>query len=204
MKRWLILLVICITGFAGFWFFIKSKKQHQGTPPQPIALSVHSDTFNTSVNKMMQAYFDLKDGLVEYDTALVKASAQRMLNLLDSIPMDELKKDSLAVAQTALATKEDIKLNIESLLQQKDIQSMKQDFSSVSDVMFPAFFIAMNYDGPRIYQQYCPMAFGEEQGAYWISNSDSIINPYLGKHDPEYGKTMLNCGEVKESLPKRK
>ena len=39
-----------------------------------------------------------------------------------------------------------------------------------------------------IYKQYCPMAFNNE-GAYWLSESKDIMNPY-------FGDRMLKCGRV--------
>ncbi len=43
-----------------------------------------------------------------------------------------------------------------------------------------------------IYREYCPMAFNE-RGAYWLSDDADIKNPY-------FGKKMLECGEVTDSL----
>ena len=44
----------------------------------------------------------------------------------------------------------------------------------------------------ELYVQYCPMAFNDK-GAAWLSSSREIKNPY-------FGKKMLNCGEVKETI----
>ena len=44
----------------------------------------------------------------------------------------------------------------------------------------------------ELYVQYCPMAFNDK-GAAWLSSSKEIRNPY-------FGKKMLNCGEVKETI----
>jgi hypothetical protein len=44
------------------------------------------------------------------------------------------------------------------------------------------------------------MAFNENEPANWISNSQEIINPYLGKNHPKHKGTMLHCGEVKDSI----
>ena len=42
------------------------------------------------------------------------------------------------------------------------------------------------------YSQFCPMA-NDGKGAYWLSKEDKVKNPY-------YGKKMLTCGSVKETL----
>ena len=44
------------------------------------------------------------------------------------------------------------------------------------------------------------MAFGEGKDASWLSNTEEIINPYLGKNHPEYKGTMLHCGEIKDTI----
>ena len=46
--------------------------------------------------------------------------------------------------------------------------------------------------GTTAYYQFCPMAEGDK-GAYWMSNSEEIKNPY-------FGEAMLGCGENKETL----
>ena len=76
---------------------------------------------------------------------------------------------------------------------------MRKDFNMVSDILYPAFK-SINYNGPTMYYQNCPMAFGEDKGANWISSTKEIINPYMGKNHPEYKGSMLHCGEVKDSL----
>ncbi len=43
-----------------------------------------------------------------------------------------------------------------------------------------------------IYKQYCPMAFNGK-GAYWLSDSNEVRNPY-------FGDQMLRCGVVEEEI----
>ena len=46
-------------------------------------------------------------------------------------------------------------------------------------------------DSP-LYIQHCPMA-DQEKGADWLSREKEIRNPY-------FGKSMLTCGEVTDTL----
>jgi hypothetical protein len=42
-----------------------------------------------------------------------------------------------------------------------------------------------------------------ESSAFWLSaNSETKNrrNPYLGLHDPKYGKAMLTCGTTRDSI----
>jgi len=44
----------------------------------------------------------------------------------------------------------------------------------------------------NLYRDYCEM-YNNGKGAYWISETKEIKNPYLGKQMP-------TCGEVKEEI----
>jgi hypothetical protein len=58
----------------------------------------------------------------------------------------------------------------------------------------------VKYDRQKLYHQHCPMAFNDEEEAWWISNSNKIENPYLGKKHPKYKGTMIGCGDITDSL----
>ncbi|MFT3981268.1 MAG: DUF3347 domain-containing protein [Ferruginibacter sp.] len=201
MKRLSILVILLLAAFAVYWFGFR-KKESKPKPPkqQPIAVKKHSDVFNNSVDSAMTAYFSMKDAFVEADTAKAKTAARDFIRLLDSIHLDELKKDDSSIIATASGTINDIKANAKSLLLQTDITEMRQDFRTVSDMLYPGFFKTINYEGPSLYLQNCPMAFNGDKDANWISNSEEVVNPYLGKNHPKYKATMLNCGEVKDSI----
>lgn len=148
----------------------------------------------------MNAYHGIKNAFVEGDTNLAKQNTVHLITLLDSIPLGELKKDTAMIFETALSSLNDIRANAQSLLQQNDIVEMRKDFSMVTEMLYPAFFKTINYEGPKLYLQHCPMAFDEDKGANWISNNIEILNPYLGKNHPKYKGTMLHCGEVLDTI----
>ena len=122
------------------------------------------------------------------------------ISMLDSIKVDELKNDTSTITAAAKASIADIRSNAVSLMAQTDITEMRQDFRMVTEMMYPGFFKTINYEGPKLYLENCPMAFGEDKAANWISNSAEIVNPYLGKNHPEYKGSMLHCGEVKDTI----
>jgi Protein of unknown function (DUF3347) len=201
MKKVIALVFLVLAGFTIYWFLLRTKNNR---PPeqkqQAISVKKHSVLFNAAIDKVMGAYFNMKDAFVEADTVKAKENARQFISLLDSIPVKELNKDSSAISETAKFTIADIKANAASLLQQTDITEMRQDFRTVSDMLYPGFFKIINYEGQDLFLQNCPMAFGEEKDANWISNSNEVINPYLGKNHPKHKGTMLHCGEVKDSI----
>jgi len=202
MKKILLTLLLVILGTAGFyWYkFSNAKTGDGGTKQQALTLKKHSDVFNLSVADAMNAYFDMKDAFVNADTAKAKESCRRFIQLFDSIPMAELKKDTLNIFDAAMAEHANVKSNAVSLLQQTDITEMRKDFKSISDNLYPSFFGMINYEGEKMYLQNCPMAFGEDKEANWISKTVEVENPYLGKNHPEFKATMLHCGSVKDTI----
>jgi hypothetical protein len=71
--------------------------------------------------------------------------------------------------------------------------------SMVSEFLYP-FLKTVGYEGTKIYWQNCPMAFGDDKPANWLSTSAEINNPYLGMHHPEFKSAMLHCGETMDSI----
>ena len=201
MKKVVGLLVVLLVAFSVYWFMFRKKGgATNDLKPEPIALKKHSEAFNSSIDKLMNAYLSVKDAFVEADTAKAKQRTNEFISLLDSIPTEELKKDKDVIMESAKASIADIRANAVSLLAQTDITEMRQDFRMVTEMMYPAFFKTINYEGPKLYLQHCPMAFGEDKGADWISNSEEVVNPYLGKNHPEFKGSMLHCGEVKDTI----
>lgn len=193
MKKLLFLIILAIAGFGVYWFVFRSKGGDSGPRQQPLTLKKHSLEFNTSVATAMNAYFEMQSSLADADTTQAKASCKKFMGLLDSIKLDELKKDTASIFETAQANLNDVKANAASLLQQRDITEMRQDFRMVSEILYPSFFIAINYEGPNMYWQNCPMAFGPDKEANWISREQDIVNPYLGRAHKE-------CGEIKDTI----
>ncbi len=202
MKKVLLFLLLLVLGIVVFyWYrFSHSGGGISGPKQPPIVLKRHSPAFNKSVSNLMNAYFDMKNAFVEADSNGARTSCQLFIRLLDSLPLQELKKDTATILATVNANVADIRLNAESLVKQNILTEMRKDFSMISEIMYPSFFRAINYEGEKMYWQNCPMAFGEGKEANWISNSDEIMNPYLGKHHPEYKATMLHCGETKDTI----
>ena len=199
MKKIVLILVILVIAFSIYWFKFKTVDSFKGEKVQALKASIHSHIFTNNIDTMMNAYFNLKAAFVEADTLMAKITAKKFLVIATSLKLDELKKDTSGILETANMQLNDIKANAESLLKQTNITEMRQDFRMVGESIYP-LLKTIHYEGKTLYWQNCPMAFGEGKEANWISNTEEIINPYLGKKDPEFKATMLHCGEVKDSI----
>ena len=200
MNRKWITIILVIIGICLFWYFKKNKNKKESPKEQPIALQKHSEAFNKNINLVVDNYLSLKDAFVEADNVSIKSKASILITSIDNIDTIELRKDTSAVFETIMASISDMKSNAASILQQTDITEMRRDFSSLPEMMFPAFFNAIKYEGPTLYLQNCPMAFNDSEPANWISKTKEIMNPYMGKKHPKYQSGMLNCGEIKDTI----
>ena len=201
MKKNIAILVVVLAAFSTYWYMLKTKQPAiKNAKVAPMTLKKHSDVFNNTINSVVSNYLRIKDAFTEDDTALVKQKTNDFITSLGSIDTAELKKDTAMVFETVINSIADIRSNAESLYKQTDITEMRKDFSSLTDMMYPTFFKAISYEGPKLYLENCPMAFNDEQPGNWISNSEKIVNPYLGKNHPKYKGAMINCGEIKDSI----
>ncbi len=199
MKKILILFVVVAGFFAIYWFQFREKGGSDGPRQKALKVNRHDEMFNGNIDSLLQNYFEIKAALVETDSVKAKFASTKLVNFLNRLNIEELKKDTSGIFESAIMFVNDIKANSESLANQQSITEMRQDFKGISENLYP-FLKTIHYEGNILYWQNCPMAFGENNGGNWISNSEEIINPYMGKHHPEYKGTMLHCGEVKDSI----
>ncbi|MEP2669141.1 MAG: efflux RND transporter periplasmic adaptor subunit [Cyclobacteriaceae bacterium] len=74
-----------------------------------------------------------------------------------------------------------------------DIQEQRLAYADFNDTFYSAIKM-FGVENETIYYQFCPM-FRDGKGAYWLSSTKEIKNPY-------YGDAMLTCGETKEVINK--
>jgi hypothetical protein len=199
MKKIVLTLLAALGIFAIYWFQFRSSDTPSAPKQEAIVVKKHSSAFNNSVDSLLQSYFEIKAAFVNTDSSNAKEACNSFILLVSRLNIEELKKDSAGIYESAVTFLGDIKSNAESLFAQKNITEMRQDFKAVSENIYP-LLKTIHYEGKKLYWQNCPMAFGEDNGANWISNTEEILNPYLGKNHPEFKGTMLHCGEIKDTI----
>ena len=201
MKRILAIGFLAIIVFGAWWLFFKTEKGKTESEPKEAPLSVkkHSDEFIQKVADAINFYLDMKNAFVDGDTLNIKANVNKFIAAVDSIPLIDLQKDDSLILIAAQQEVGEIKANASPILEDTDLTQMRQDFSMVSENLYP-FLKTIGYEGEKLYWQNCPMAFGDDKPANWLSNTSEIVNPYLGKNHPEYKSGMLHCGENKDSI----
>jgi len=174
----------------------KTTNETATSSEKPSAPNLNNAT-QASISAVLDAYFELKNALVEADTLAASNASLKLAALTDSISTEGIADSSLInTVQNLSGT---ISSEAIALPQEANITDKRRSFSMIGENLYP-LLQAVKYQGGKLYQQMCPMAFNETEAAYWISNSREVINPYLGKKHPKYSAGMLHCGEVTDSI----
>jgi Cu(I)/Ag(I) efflux system membrane fusion protein len=154
---------------------------------KPAKMNISMD-FTMQLNTVFDQYIILKDALVLTDAVKTKQAAQKVQQALAKVDMKLLTGDTHLQWMEILGNMDkQIKLIVSS----GKIEDQRKAFSGFSDQFYKAVK-AFGLMGKTAYYQFCPMA-NNKKGAYWLSESKTIRNPY-------FGDKMLTCGETKETL----
>ena len=140
-----------------------------------------------NIQQLLNAYYSLKDNLVAADSIKAIETAGLFASALDTLQLHadtSLKLSSLAYS--SVIKEASIHLSKTYLL-----EDQRAVFETISDNLYELIH-TLRPAGIQTYKQYCPMAFNDK-GAFWLSDTSHIQNPY-------FGKKMLICGEVQETL----
>lgn len=189
-KTLFILLILVVTGFAVYRYLWPKKQEPSIEKLTPLSVSSESDAFDQAMADMLKSYFSIKDALVAGDRHAVATPTKNMYSQVAELPYDALIAD-----ETTLEVAHQIAFyltkTLEAMQEESSLENLRQQFQQLSDSLFD-LMRTTRHTGGKIYRQYCPMAF-DNTGAYWISNSIEVLNPY-------FGDAMLHCGSVTDSL----
>jgi hypothetical protein len=203
MKKFLIVIIfLAVSVFVVWKFVLKKEKKDPGPQPVSLTVSKHSDEFNQSMNNMMMTYYTLTEAFVNWDTVSVNKNSADFKAAVEIIKLDEMKKDS-AIYPTVESQWGMLKSEIDGMIADEELVDKRESLNMLSQQLFDLLRI-VKYDAAKIFYQECPMALNNyESSAFWLSadaDDDKRRNPYLGLHDPKYGKAMLICGNTRDSI----
>lgn len=199
MRPIIIFLALAGAGIITWLVLARPAEKAEAPKQQALAVSKHSEAFNSSVGTILTDYEKLAEAFVNWDSIAAPAAAQTLLNDFNSLNVEELRKDSSAIFETAVAFIDNAKGDLQTIVEAKSIRQQRETFNNLSDNM-EQLMNTVKYDRERIFVQQCPMAFDDVQSAKWLSKNEKIRNPYLGLKDPKYGKGMLSCGETIKTI----
>lgn len=147
-----------------------------------------NDKFKSQISAVLSPYLELKDAFVKTNSGQAAIAAKEVKTALDKVDMKLVKGDAHNAWMELL---EVLNSSVATMSTSSDVEVQRQSFSAFTD-QFYAAIQQFNVSGLEAYYQFCPMV-NNNKGAYWISKSIVIQNPY-------FGEKMMRCGETKSEL----
>lgn len=183
--RLFILLLLASTTFGTLACSGSSEEPVATVDTEKVALT---EDVTSNVQRILDGYYSVKDAMVTSDAAQVKTAAEALLGIITEFDTNGLD-DSIAVRLTSEV--DAIRYGTQNVAEAETIEAQREYLPALTENMV-GLVTHYQVTNQPVYKQYCPMAFNDK-GAFWLSSSDSVINPY-------FGDMMLRCGEVVESL----
>ena len=145
---------------------------------------------NQDLEAILSDYFQLKNAIFSADTNSSNKAAYVLNAQLNQFPGNELPGDQLKIKKTR-SLLDSLPKEIQELIIARNIRGKRRHFALIS-MSVNQLIRTVGLKDKKIYWQYCPMA-NDDQGAFWLTDSSSISNPYFGAQMPD-------CGQTKETL----
>jgi Cu(I)/Ag(I) efflux system membrane fusion protein len=175
-------------------FSIDAAAQLAGKPSmmqRPEAKTMETpQAFREQITAVAHAYFEVKNALVNDDAGTAQKTSGKVSAAIEKVDMSLLEGDA---HHQWMALQKQLEEASGMISETTDIEKQREHFNMLSEAMLETTE-SFGLEIDKTYRQFCPMAFDDE-GAFWLSESDEILNPY-------FGDMMLRCGEVKETYRK--
>ena len=141
-----------------------------------------------SINEVVEGYLALKNALTRDQGNEAAVAAKQMGDALARVDESSLTADQKKAFGDV---KNDIKEHSEHIgSNASDIAHQREHFDMLSQDMIE--LVSATGTSKPLYRDFCPM-YNNKKGAYWLSETKEIRNPF-------YGKEMPICGEVKGEI----
>ena len=141
-------------------------------------------TRTNQLTTLLNDYYGIKNALVSSDATMAATKSGELLKAINSIDMKTLSEADM---NAFMALQEKLAFDAKHISENNGIAEQREHFSSLSNNIYK-LAKAVKLSAAPVYREYCPM-----KKMYWLSSAAAIKNPY-------YGKMMLTCGKVTETL----
>ena len=146
------------------------------------------DATKAEMEQVIDSYLQVKDALVKDNLKAIDTAIDLMSEKVAAVVPTRLEGKGLEAWNNHQSLYE---AKLKEMRHIKDLENKRSYFSHLSEIMYCSIK-SFGLKQGHLFAIFCPMAF-DGKGAYWISDSKVIQNPYLGTKMP-------TCGEVKEEL----
>lgn len=176
-----------MTGHEGHFGMAEASKNDENHSQMNERIKVSKD-FQNQLKVVFNDYIKLKDALVKNDSDNAMAESKKLFDNLSKVDM-KLLIDKEAHNHWMSLEKE-IKASATSISNTLGSKNQRDHFKHLSLHLIKTLqLFGIN---EKVFVEFCPMA-DNNNGAYWLSKTEKVINPY-------FGNAMLTCGEVKQVI----
>lgn len=141
-----------------------------------------------SLQPLLSSYQKMKDALTNDNLQEAIQNSISMKEALSNVSMSLFTGDSHSAWMNYSSG---LEKSLQHMPHQTTLDEFRAGFQTVSDLIISLTRSFDPFDEP-VYIDFCPMA-DDFKGAYWLSSSEEIRNPY-------FGAAMLSCGEIKSTI----
>lgn len=157
----------------------------QSTPVEAVEVD---PKFVTQLTAFYKAYIKMNEAFIESDAPKVSAEAKNTMQALSNVEMELLKGDTHLDWMDQLNV---LKPTLETIGNGNDLEKQRLEYATFNQAFYKSLKM-FGLDNETAYYQFCPMA-NNDQGAFWLSETKEIRNPY-------FGDMMLSCGETRDTI----
>lgn len=147
-----------------------------------------SKEFQNQLRKVYDSYINLKNALVKDDSQKASKDAKDMQTNMSQIDMKLLTNNT--AHNQWMSLENEIKKGATAISSATNIKDQRTHFKPLSSNLIEA--VQVFGVNEKVFLEFCPMA-DNNNGAYWLSKQEQILNPY-------FGDAMLKCGSVKQTI----
>lgn len=142
-------------------------------------------TLGAALTNVTGAYLGIKNALVANNATEAENKALDLVKAINAVPEKSMTEDQ---HKTWALYVNKLLFDSRHISESNPVAHKREHFASLSTNLFDVLK-AFKLNTASLYKQYCPM-----KKAYWISETNTIKNPYYGKGD------METCGVTKDEL----
>ena len=139
---------------------------------------------NSQTQSLLTSYYDIKNALINADATVAASKATEFSRALGSMDMKSMPEADMNIF---IGLQDKLAFDAKHISESKDIAHQREHFATFSANLFK-LAKAVKLTKAPVYYTYCPM-----KKSYWLSDNAGVKNPY-------FGKQMLTCGAVKETI----
>jgi len=147
-----------------------------------------SNKAKASLQPIFSSYLKMKDALTNDSLEEAIQSSVSMKESMAKVSMSLFTGDSHNIL---MKYSSELEKSLQHMPHQSTLEDFRMAFLQVSDLVIAMAKSFKPMDSP-LYVDFCPMA-NNNKGAFWLSASEDIRNPY-------FGEAMIGCGEVKSTI----